>query len=199
MRHLTSQASKIGRALAVAAIALGVASVSHAARADQSSPPDPNSPQTISSQVVTATGTIQKIEKDQRVVVIKGSEGNTVDVKAGPNVNLDKLKVGDRVNAAYYEEVAVALHKAGEPAQKTSQSVTEHGGVTAQQTTTTAKVVSVDMAKNMVVLKGPQGNMKSLTVKDPDLQAQLSKIKPGDNVDVTYTQAVAVSVEPAKM
>ena len=37
-----------------------------------------------------------------------------------------------------------------------------------------------------------------LKVEDPDLQAQLGKIKAGDSVDVTYTQAIAVAVEPTK-
>ena len=113
-------------------------------------------------------------------------------------MNLDKLKAGDWVNAAYYQEVAVSLHKSGEPASKTSQTVTERGGVTAQQTTLVAKVVSVDPSKNTVMLRTPQGAMHSLQVEDPDLQAQLPKIKPGDSVDVTYTQAIAISVEPLK-
>ena len=143
-------------------------------------------------------GTIQKIDKDGRVVSVKGDRGNTVDIKVGPNVALDKLKVGQRVNAAYYQEVAVALHKPGEQAPKMTQTVTERGGITAQQTTVTAKVVAVDLATNNVVLRGPQGETHAVSVKDPDLQAQLGKIKAGDSVDVTYTQAVAVSVEPMK-
>ena len=127
-----------------------------------------------------------------------GPQGNVVDIKAGPNVNLDKLKVGDKVNAAYYQEVAVSLHKSGDKAPKMTQTVTERGGITAQQTTVTAKVLAVDTAANSVALRGPAGATHILQVQDPDLQAQLGKIKAGDSVDVTYTQAVAVSVEPTK-
>jgi hypothetical protein len=121
-----------------------------------------------------------------------------VAVKVGPDVNLDKLKVGDRVNAAVYREVAVSLHKPGDAAPKVTESVTERGGVSAQQTTITAKVVSVDVARNTVVLRGPQNVDHALQVEDPDLQSRLKKVKAGDSVQVTYTQAVAVSVEPAK-
>jgi hypothetical protein len=185
--------SKILRTAVALAIAIGGATVPRSAPADQTA-----APETSSAEVITAAGTIQKIDKDGRTVDIKGPQGNIVGVKAGPGVNLDKLKVGDRVNAAYYREVAVALHKPGEMAPKVTESVTERGGITARQTTITAKVVSVDTEHNTVVLRGPQSVDHSLQVQDPEMQAQLKKVKAGDNVEVTYTQAVAVSVEPAK-
>jgi Cu/Ag efflux protein CusF len=186
------QAAKFGRAVAALAIAIGAAAIPGVSMADQPAP------ETASVQTVTASGTIQKIDKDNHVVTIKGDMGNTVDVKVGPNVAMDKLKVGQRVNAAYYEEVALALRKPGEQAPKMTQTTTERGGITAQQTTVTAKVVAVDTAANKLILMGPQGNKHSVEVNDPDLQAQLGKIKAGDSLEVTYTQAVAVALEPIK-
>ncbi len=184
--------SKLGRVAAAFAIALGVASV------PRSSPADQPAPETASAEVVTASAIVQKIDKDSRVVTLRGEKGSVLDVKVSPDVKLDKFKVGDRVNAAYYTEVAMSLHKTGEPAPKSTQTVIERGGVTAQQTTLVAKVVSVDPAQNSLMLRTPQGATHSLRVQDPDLQAQLPKIKPGDSVDVTYTQAIAISVEPLK-
>jgi Cu/Ag efflux protein CusF len=184
------QTAKLGRALGAIAIAAGVAAFPGVSHADQSNPG------VASAEVITGTGTVQKIDKDKRLVTIKGDSGLEVEAKVASNVSLDKIKVGDRVNAAYYEEIAVSLHKQGEQAPKTTQTVTERKGVTAEQTTITAKVVSVDMDKKQVTLKGPSGGTHELQVQDPDMQAQLGKIKPGDNVDVTYTQAIAVSLEP---
>ena len=186
------QAAKFGRAVAALAIAIGAAAIPGVSMADQPAP------ETAAVGTVTASGTIQKIDKDNRVVTIKGDAGNTVDLKIGPNVAIEKLKIGQRIHAAYYEEVALALHKPGEQAPKMTQTVTERGGITAQQTTVTAKVVAVDTAANKVVLMGPQGNKHVVKVEDPDLQAQLGKIKAGDNMEVTYTQAVAISLEPMK-
>jgi Cu/Ag efflux protein CusF len=188
------QTAKLGRALAAIAIAVGVAAYPVASHADQSNP----NPSVASAQVITGTGTVQKIDKEKRLVSIKGDGGHDFEAKVAPNVSLDKIKVGDRVNAAYYEEIAVSLRKQGEQAPKTTQTVTERMGVTAEQTTITAKVVSVDMDKKEVTLRGPSGGTHELRVQDPDMQAQLGKIKPGDNVDVTYTQAIAVSLEPMK-
>jgi Cu/Ag efflux protein CusF len=184
---------KILRTAVALAIAIGGASVPSSAPADQTA-----APETSSAEVVTAIGTIQRIDRDGRTVDIKGQQGNMVGVKVGPGVNLDKLKVGDRVNAAYYREVAVALRKPGEMAPKMTESVTERGGITTRQTTITAKVVSVDPEQNTVVLRGPQNVDHSFQVQDPGMQAQLKKVKAGDNVEATYTQAVAVSVEPVK-
>jgi Cu/Ag efflux protein CusF len=184
------QSAKFGRALAALAIAIGTAAIPGASLAD------PPAPQAAAVQVVTGSGTIAKIDKDSRVITVNGDRGYTIDIKAGPSVNVDKLKVGQRVNAAYYEEIAIDLHKAGDQAPKMTQTTTERGGVTAQQTTVTSKVVAVDLAASKVVLQGPQDTTHAVKVQDPAMQAQLGKIKTGDNVDVTYTQAVAVSVEP---
>jgi Cu/Ag efflux protein CusF len=183
------QSSKIAKVVAVCAIAVGVASVSGSARAQA------GSPENSMAEVTTASAIVQKIDKDQRMVTLKGERGNVLEVKVGPNVNLDRIKVGDRVNTAYYSEVAVSLHKAGEPPTKTTQTI-DRGGVTAVQTTVTARVIAVDPAKETLTLQGPQGNQHTLNVQDPTLQAQLKKIKTGDNLDVTYTQAVAISIEP---
>jgi hypothetical protein len=43
-------------------------------------------------------------------------------------------------------------------------------------------------------LRGPQGNEYDLQVVDP---AQLKGVVKGDEVEVTYTEALAISVQPA--
>ena len=77
-----------------------------------------------------------------------------------------------------------------------TQTTVQRGGATAQQTTVTARIVSVDPNANTVTVQGPQGLMHSLKVKDPDLQARLSRLRPGDTVTVMYTRAMAISVQP---
>jgi hypothetical protein len=60
----------------------------------------------------------------------------------------------------------------------------------------TARILSVDPARNSMVIFGPLGGESTLTVEDPALRARLQQIKPGEDVDVTYTQAVALTIEP---
>ena len=52
----------------------------------------------------------------------------------------------------------------------------------------------MDPKKGTITLKGPQGNVVELPVQNP---AQFKVVKKGDQVEATYTQAVALAVEPA--
>jgi hypothetical protein len=62
---------------------------------------------------VMATVTVTKIDSKTRVVSLQGPKGKVYQVKAGPKVQLDRLKVGDRLLATYVESVAIQLEKAG--------------------------------------------------------------------------------------
>jgi plasmid maintenance system killer protein len=61
--------------------------------------------------------------------------------------------------------------------------------------TVTATVEAIDAKKNRVTLKGPEGKTQEIKVKDPK---NLVNVKVGDQVVLTYTEALAISVEPAK-
>jgi hypothetical protein len=69
-------------------------------------------------------------------------------------------------------------------------------GGAGKQITVSAEVINVDAANNTVTLKGPKGNIETVDVKDPENQAKLSSIKPGQVMQFTYTEAVAVAVTP---
>jgi hypothetical protein len=60
---------------------------------------------------VQATVTVTAIDLPNRMVVFQGPQGNIYQVKAGPKVQLEKLKVGDKLLATYAEAVAVKLEK----------------------------------------------------------------------------------------
>jgi hypothetical protein len=202
--------TKMGKAAAVAALVVAASATALPAAAQQNDPQTPpaqppttqapatEAPGAVTARIITAAATIKKIDKANRQVTLKDSAGKTLEVKAGPDVNIDKLKAGDRVTATYYDEVAVAINQASKGAPKMTTTTVERGGVTARQATITARIVSVDPSKNTVVVRGPDGNTHSLEVQDPGLQARLKQIKAGDNFDVTYTQAVALTVEPRK-
>jgi len=57
-----------------------------------------------------------------------------------------------------------------------------------------AEVIGMDPAHRTVRLRGPQGGVVDLAVRDP---AQFARVKVGDQVEATYTEAVAIAVEPA--
>jgi hypothetical protein len=68
------------------------------------------------------------------------------------------------------------------------------GGAAGRKVMITARIDAIDMANGTVTLKGPQGNSRTIKARNPE---NLKKVKVGDMVDIVYTEAVALKVEPA--
>jgi hypothetical protein len=153
------------------------------------------------AQTVKLTATITAIDPATRDVTLKGPQGNEVTLTAGPEVkNFAALKVGDQVNVEYIEALSLELKKGGGmKVERTEQAGAmgakpgaQPAGVVGRQVTVVADVINVDAAKKTVTLKGPQRTV-DLVVNDPE---QLKLIAKGDQVQATYTQALAMKVEP---
>ena len=143
------------------------------------------------------------IDKATRTVTLKGPKGNVVDIVAGDEVkNFDQIKVGDFVVARYVEALTLELQKtkvaAGAPVMREEVAKAKPGERPAvggaRQVTVIADVTAVDPQKSTITLKGPRGNVVTLNVRNPE---QFKVVKKGDQVEVTYTEALALSVEPA--
>ena len=63
----------------------------------------------------------------------------------------------------------------------------------ARQLTVVGDVIALDPATQTVTLKGPQRTAE-LKVRDPE---QFKLISKGDQIQATYTEALAVAVKPA--
>jgi len=57
------------------------------------------------------TVTITSIDSTTRVVQFQDGDGNQYQVRAGPTLSLEKVKVGDRLLATYVEAVAITLYR----------------------------------------------------------------------------------------
>lgn len=66
----------------------------------------------VAAEGVRATVTVTAIDKANRMVVFQGPGGRFHQVKAGPKIDIEKLKVGDKLVATYVQAVAVQLQKA---------------------------------------------------------------------------------------
>lgn len=150
------------------------------------------------SQVQTATFTIEAIDHSGRVVTLKDKDGATQDILCGPDVQrFDQLKVGDKVTFRYHESLVSAISRPGSTPKADSAAITRNatGGTIAQQMTATVTIEAFDPKVPSVTVKTAGGDRVSFKVED---RKNLEGYKVGDKVDVTYTQALAVSVEPAK-
>ena len=151
---------------------------------------------------VDVTATIVALDKTTRDITLKGPRGNRVVVTAGPEVkNFDQLNVGDKVRAKYNEALVLELKKGNDMAVARTEEKSAVGampgsqpaGVAGRQITVVADVVAVNRETQTVTLQGPQLTAE-LKVTDPD---KFRRIKKGDQVYATYTQALAMVVEPA--
>jgi hypothetical protein len=154
-------------------------------------------------ETVKLTATIAAIDAATRAVTLKGPRGREIPLTAGPEVkNFAQMKVGDKVDVEYVEAVTLELKKSSTaPVARTEHAVASGAkpgarpaGIAGQKITITAEVVNVNPKKQVVTLRGPQHTVR-LKVADPE---QFKLVSKGDRVEATYTEAVAIVVEPAK-
>ncbi len=149
------------------------------------------------------TATVAAIDVPKRLVTLRSPDGKLFTVEAGEEVrNLPQVEVGDRVVVRYHEAIAAQM---AEPGQKASASATatraplgaKPGVGLAQQVTATVKIAALDLAHHTVSFIDPAGVAQTATVQEPQMRDFLKTLKVGDEVAVTYTEALAISVEPA--
>jgi len=158
-------------------------------------------PVSVGAQI-NETFTIEAIDSARRIVTLKGKDGTLTDVVCGPEVQrFDALKVGDSVNFRYYESVVSTIRRPGDAAKAPeSAAVTRTpgaapGGTIAQQMTAVVTLAAIDAKVPSVTITTEKGNKMSFKVENAK---NLEGYKVGDKVEITYTQALAVSVTPAK-
>ncbi len=151
--------------------------------------------------VVELTTKIEAIDKDLRLVTLRDKDGDTETIFCGPEVTrFGELKVGDTVTFRYYEAVAYSIRKPGQtsglPAAGDRTVVRGTGrrpsGTVSQQQTATVTIKAIDMKVPSATVLTEDGRTLSFRVED---KKNLDGLKVGDKVEVTYTQALMISVK----
>jgi hypothetical protein len=148
---------------------------------------------------VSETFTIEAIDYTSRLVTLKDAAGETETIHCGPEVErFDALKVGDKVTFRYYESMVYAIRKPGSAPASDGSGVVRTpgdrpGGTISQQMTATVTITAIDPKVPSVAITTSDGKKMSLRVENPK---NLEGVKVGDQVEITYTQALAISVAP---
>ena len=146
--------------------------------------------------------TVEAVDLETREITLKGPKGRLITLRVEARVrNLPQVQVGDDVVVRYHESVGLQLQRIEAHEEGVEETVTgseaapnqEAGAVT--QYTITANVEAVSPKEKTVTLRGPEGNLIDLYVRDLKVLQSLSA---GDNVVATYTEAAAVSIELPK-
>jgi hypothetical protein len=150
----------------------------------------------------TMTATVESINLSDRTMTVKGPNGNYVDLVASSDVKrFSEIKVGDKINVRYYDTMVMRLKPAGEKAVDTATEAATPGkgakpaGTVAKQRTITATITQLDPKVPSITFTGPNNWQYSSKIYDKKV---LKTIKVGDRVDITWTEAVILSLETPK-
>jgi methionine-rich copper-binding protein CopC len=156
---------------------------------------------TIQGEAKTVTASVEAIERGTRAVTVKKPDGTYEAFYVPEGVKaFDTLKIGDKITAKYYENLVLRLKPAGEKSVDSASAAVvkadgKPAGTASHQQTITATITAIDQKVPSITFTGPRGWTYSTRVED---KAALAKVKVGDKVDITWTEAMILSLEPGK-
>ena len=158
-------------------------------------------PSMSTSETVMLTAVVEAIDQETREVTLRGPEGNSVTFTVGEEArNLDQVNVGDIVMAEYVQSMSIEVfaNDGSEPGsgEMIVAGRAEKGATPAMAAidsqVVTATVEEINLENNTFKLKGPSGEIREYEARNPE---NLKKADVGDIVVITYTEAIAVTVE----
>jgi hypothetical protein len=148
------------------------------------------------------TARIMAIDYDSRELTLEYEDGSTETLTASPAVKrFDEAEVGDLVEVEYVTALGMELR--APTAEELAEPYVElEGNATAPESEAPAGAIGrmiravctvevLDRIHNTATLMGPNGNLLTIRAKDP---ANLTKVRIGDTVVTTYTEAVVMSL-----
>ncbi len=157
--------------------------------------------------VVSLEATVEAIDYELRDVTLKGPGGNTFTVTADPQVDrLSEIAIGDTVSVSYLKSVAFELREPtieeleeplvilDETARAPEDMAPGAGEITVIRAV--CSIEGLDRQTMTAKLLGPLGGYNIVSVADPE---NLTKLRIGDSVIVTYTEALAIMLEKAEV
>jgi len=155
---------------------------------------------TVGENLVSTTAVVKAIDQKTRHVTLQQPDGKLVKFVAGDEVrNLAQVHVGDEVTVSYYQALAYEVKKPGSaaPVAAVTQGVgraklgEKPGAAGVQAVTVTATIAAIDEGAGTVTLRGPEGDLTTIKARNPE---NLTRVSVGDLVEITYTEALAISV-----
>jgi len=149
---------------------------------------------------VQVTATVLKIDHAARRVTLLLPEGREVELLVGEAAkNLAQVAVGDQVRATFYESLVFQVRKPGEAEPGASEAAglatavpgSMPGGLAVQTVTVTTTVKEIDPVNQTITVALADGALKTLPVQNP---ANLEKVKVGELLEITYSEALAIDV-----
>jgi hypothetical protein len=151
--------------------------------------------------VKTLKATVESIDEAEDIVWIRDTDGRSLKVGVSRSIRKsENIQVGDRLIVKFKESIVASVKRKGSRANDdddagNTASTSKHHVVAGSTTSRTGIVQSVDKIEHTISYKDADGFSRDATVTNRDAQRFIDTLKPGDEVEVTYTDAFAISVE----
>jgi hypothetical protein len=153
-----------------------------------------------SATVITIHGKIVTVNRSKKLVTLEGPRGKLVTLHVYNPYNLAAAKAGEPFVAKFYEIVTVRKKLPGEsiPVASVAEGIVSAmpwqvpGAVAAIRQEIVVTIDAIDLDRETVAVKGPEGSVETITVANP---ANLKYLKVGDQIVLTLSNVVAIALE----
>ena len=160
-------------------------------------------------RTTTLVGVVETVDAQSRELLLRGNAGaqtgKLLTVIAGRAVQrLDQVKAGDRVTVRYYQALAAQAVRPGAPGSQPfagvaiAREAARPGGEITRVRSGRVTITEVDRFGGTVSFVGPAGMTRTVTAENLETRAFILGLGVGEQVDMVYEEALAVSVEPMR-
>ena len=162
-------------------------------------------------QTTTVNAVVETVDPASRELLLRGGggaqSGALLSMIVGQRVQrLNQIRPGDRVTVRYHQALAA---QAVTPRSGTSQpfegmavdrreTADRPGGEVTRVRRGRVTITAVDPATGSVSFIGPNNVPRTVVPQNPEVQSFVRRLRVGDQVDLVYEEALAVSVEPMR-
>ena len=163
-------------------------------------------PTVIVDAVDLPLATVTAVDPKTRQVTLRDHTGETTTLVAGEEVrNFPQIKVGDTLRVRMMQSLLMEVRPHNALVTRTEieegVALAPKGGqprmATGRRITTVVTIQALDMKKDFVKFTLPNGEVRTTTAKTTAGKELLHTLKVGDQVDVVFTDAVGILLEPA--
>jgi hypothetical protein len=163
-------------------------------------------------QTTTLNAVVETVDPASRELLLRGGGGTQsgalMSMVVSPRVQrLNQIRPGDRVTVQYYQALAAQavtpLSGTSQPFENVAVDRRETAGRPGGEVTRVRRgritVTAIDPTANSISFVGPNNVPRTVVAQNAEVQAFIRRLRVGDQVDLVYEEALAISVEPMKM
>ena len=160
-------------------------------------------------QTTTLIGVVETVDVPTREVLVRGSagaqSGALLTMIAGRAVQrLNQIRPGDRVTVVYFQAIAARVARPLSTARPTTSTLTAErdadrpGGEVTRVRSGRVTITALNAATGTMSFTGPGGLNRTVTATNPDLRRFVGQLRVGEQVDMTYEEALAIEITPMR-